>query len=488
MPTLLTNWNRSADSKPEVVVEPRSVAELQEIVRTATRLPIRPAGELHSVNACFAADGGTQVRMGAFRSSVVDPPGSITVGAGVTLIEMRDALRPHGLELPVTPEIGNATAGSVACSGTKDSSLFERPPVTGHEPALAPAFGQVGSAVTQVRMIDAEGHDLTLSGAALRDIRSSYGLRGIIHEVTFQVQPAVPLRYSHDLITFAADDPPTVEAVFGDAEAVLAFLEPYRPGILVERRRRAPGAVIGHEDVLKRKIRDHLWEWGASEATTVLTTVGHVFDPLAHLTSVLTEELGSLFDRVRELGRAPHVSASDKLLQIFDLLTPKVLQALHGFTAYRSDSNIQFTRDRVTFFDFTFWAYPVSQWRRVVTDFIAFCARNRPKFRPALFTEVYFICADDRSRLAFAPQEHAFTLDMVHNEPNHPEWHALNEAYNEFAVSHGARPLLNQTKRLPETPHVVGRALPEWAAFKAEVAASPAGDRFLRGSFFDRLG
>jgi hypothetical protein len=101
---------------------------------------------------------------------------------------------------------------------------------------------------------------------------------------------------------------------------------------------------------------------------------------------------------------------------------------------------------------------------------------------------VYFICADDRSRLAFAPQEHAFTLDMVHNEPNHPEWHALNEAYNEFAVSHGARPLLNQTKRLPETPHVVGRALPEWAAFKAEVAASPAGDRFLRGSFFDRLG
>jgi len=426
MPTLLTNWNRSADSKPEVVVEPRSVAELQEIVRTATHLPIRPAGELHSVNACFAADGGTQVRMGAFRSCVVDPPGSITVGAGVTLIEMRDALRPHGLELPVTPEIGNATAGSVACSGTKDSSLFERPPVTGHEPALAPAFGQVGSAVTRVKMID--------------------------------------------------------------AEAVLAFLEPYRPGILVERRRRAPGAVIGHDDVLKRKIRDHLWEWGASEATTVLTTVGHVFDPLAHLTSVLTEELGSLFDRVRELGRAPHVSASDKLLQIFDLLTPKVLQALHGFTAYRSDSNIQFTRDRVTFFDFTFWAYPVSQWRRVVTDFIAFCARNRPKFRPALFTEVYFICADDRSRLAFAPQEHAFTLDMVHNEPNHPEWHALNEAYNEFAVSHGARPLLNQTKRLPETPHVVGRALPEWAAFKAEVAASPAGDRFLRGSFFDRLG
>jgi len=488
MPTLLTNWNRSADSKPQEVVHPRSVAELRDIVRTATHLPVRAAGELHSVNACFAADGGTQVRMDAFRSCVVEPPTSITVGAGATLLDIRQALRPHRLELPVTPEIGNATAGSVACSGTKDSSLFERPPVTGSEPAVAPAFGQVGSAVTRVRMIDAEGRDLTLAGDALRDIRSSYGLRGIIYEVTFQVQPAIPLRYAHDLITFAATSPPSIEQIFGDAEAVLAFLEPYRPGILVERRRRDPDAVIGHTDTLKRKIRDHLWEWGASEATTVLTTVGHVFDPLAHLKNLLPEGLGSLLDKMRDLSRAPHVSASDKLLQIFDLLTPEVLRALRGFTAYRSDSNIDFTRDRVTFFDFTFWAYPVSQWQRVVTDYVAFCGEHRARFRPALFTEVYFICADDRSRLAFAPREHAFTLDMVHNEPNNPDWHALNEAYNEFAVRHGGRPLLNQTKRLPETPHVVGQALPEWAAFKAEVAASPAGSRFLTGSFFDRLG
>jgi hypothetical protein len=482
----LTNWNRSADSNPHVVVHPKSVAELQNIVRTATHLPVRAAGELHSVNACFAANGGTQVLMDAFRGCEVLPPASITVGAGATLLDIRRALRPHGLELPVTPEIGNATAGSVACSGTKDSSLFERAPVNGDEPAVAPAFGQVGSAVTQVKMVDAEGRDLTLSGDALRDIRSSYGLRGIIYEVTFQVHQAIPLRYTHDLLTFE-NGLPTIAEIFGKAEGVLAFLEPFRPGLLVERRRRAPGAVIGHDDVLKRRIRDHLWEWGASEATTVLTTLGHVLDPLAHLKSFLPDDMGSLLDRVRDLKQAPHVSASDKLLQIFGLLTPEILRALQGFTAYRSDSNIDFTRDRVTFFDFTFWAYPVSQWRRVVTDFLVFCEAHRAKVRPALFTEVYFICADDRSRLAFAPQEHAFTLDMVHNEPNHPGWHALNEAYNEFAVTHGGRPLLNQTKRLPETPHVVGRALPDWAAFKKDVAGSPAGPRFLKGSFFDRF-
>jgi hypothetical protein len=45
----------------------------------------------------------------------------------VELIQIRDALRPHGMELEVSPEIGNATAGSVACCGTKDASLGRAP-------------------------------------------------------------------------------------------------------------------------------------------------------------------------------------------------------------------------------------------------------------------------------------------------------------------------------------------------------------------------
>src|SRR5438552_16968996 len=61
---------------------------------------------------------------------------------------------------------------------------------------------------------------------------------------------------------------------------------------------------------------------------------------------------------------------------------------------------------------------------------------------PALMSAV------DRSLLAFAPDEHVFTLDMVHNGPDDADWKDMNEACNRFAVQSGGRPVLNQTKQL----------------------------------------
>jgi hypothetical protein len=487
---VLRNWNRSAESRPAVIEHPATAGEIQRIVTETGQFPspVRPAGEFHSVNPCFAADGGTQVCMDRFaRRCVVDPAKStITVSANVTLLEIRDALRPHRLELPVAPEIGNATAGSVACSGTKDSSLFERPPIRGDERALGFGFGQVGSAVTQVKMIDARGNDVTVTGAELVEIRSSYGLLGIIHEVTFQAQPLVAIHNVHEFIEFSADAPPSIRDIFGDAQAVLGFLQPYRPGILVERRTLAPNAEPTVSDQVKRKVRDWLWEWGASEGTTALSTAGRLLDPLFqhHALGFLSGAIERAMDRMRH---AEH-PATNKLLKVFDELAPEILHDLHGYTAFRSDSTIDFTRDRETFFDFTFWAFPVSRWDEVIRKYLAFCKDHLDAtgFRPALFTEVYFIARDARSLLGFAPTEHVFTLDIVHNAPNAPEWMALNVKYDRFAASLNGRPLLNQTKQL-DVAGVVGQVLPAWGSFKAKLRETSAFDRFCAGTFFDRI-
>lgn len=492
-PDALHNWNKSATSTPAVVAHPVTKHDIQRIVRDIDQFPspLRPAGEFHSVNPCFAADNGTQACMDALaRTCSVDPiRRTITVSANFTLIQIRDALRSHRLELPVAPEIGNATAGSVACAGTKDSSLFQRPPVNGDEPTLGSGFGQVGSAIIEVKMIDARGEDVTVTGPDLVEIRSSYGLLGIIYEVTFQAEPLVPLHNSHEFISFPANAPPSIEAIFGDAQAVLGFLEPYRPGILVERRRRLPpDTPISGADTLKRKVRDWLWEWGASEGTTLLTTLGQTLDPLfGH--HVLGATLGGIVrSALRRLGETDH-PATNKLLGIFDVLPPEILHALGGYASYRSDSTINFTRERSTYFDFAFWAYPVSRWAEIVPKYLEFCDEHlrRTGFRPALFTEVYFIARDNGSLLAFAPTEHVFTLDMVHNEPDSPDWKRMNEEYNRLAVALGGRPLLNQTKQLDATPGVVGQALPEWAPFKAKLRTTPAFDRFCAGTFFDRI-
>src|SRR2546422_2287267 len=119
------NWNGSAFSTPSVVAEPSTLDELIMVVRDHDRFPspVRAAGSFHSLNECFATTG-TQVLLHHFDDIRVDLGAStVTVGAAVTMVRLRDALRPYGMQTEVTPEIGNATAGSVSGCGTKDAPI-----------------------------------------------------------------------------------------------------------------------------------------------------------------------------------------------------------------------------------------------------------------------------------------------------------------------------------------------------------------------------
>src|SRR2546427_11849528 len=144
---LFTNWSGTAVSKPQVVAVPRNLDELQEVLTNHDRYPspVRAAGSFHSLTACFETTG-TQVLMKSFDKIEVDRASqTITVGAAVPMVRIRDALRPHGMQTEVAPEIGNATAGSVACCGTKDASI-------------GPAgLAQVGSTVVGVKLVNPEG-------------------------------------------------------------------------------------------------------------------------------------------------------------------------------------------------------------------------------------------------------------------------------------------------------------------------------------------
>src|SRR3712207_5894768 len=149
---------------------------------------------------------------------------TVTVGASVTMIQIRDVLRPFGMQTEVTPEIGNATAGSVACCGTKDASLGRS------------GLGQVSSTVIGVRFVNAKGDVETVTEAGdpdrMRVIRSSYGLFGPIFEVTFRIQKQTTLSYSHE--SFKLTSPPDRDRLFGGADGVLGFSLPYSDRIVVE--------------------------------------------------------------------------------------------------------------------------------------------------------------------------------------------------------------------------------------------------------------
>jgi FAD/FMN-containing dehydrogenase len=442
----LSNWNAAFFSYPTVIANPRTLDELREVVRNRQKYPspLRVAGHRHSMSPCFTTTG-TQVLLRHFNDIQVDPAArTVTVGANVTMIQIRDAVRPHGLQMEVTPEIGVATAGSVACSGTKDSSIGSA------------GLGQISSTVVNMRLVNAQGEVETINAAAdpekMDYMRASNGLFGVVFEITFRLEPRVLLDYKYT--SFPLDPPPTREAIFAGADSVLAFMTPYSNRIVVERRYFAPpDAAISPFSRVKRKIRDKLWEVGASSLTTLLpfTWFSYIMDQL-----VVNWLLG--------------------------------LGLLGGFRAQRADSLIHFKFKRWHYLDFTFWAIPMRRWAEFIPAYVRFCAdyQQRTGFRASLPSEVYFIHQDTNSLLSFCPDEEIFTCDAVNTHANDPLWIEFNKQYNAFAADFGGKPVFTQTKQLSReiVYQTLGASWEKLVALRAQ--ADPDG-RFLNAYFGDLM-
>ena len=427
----ISNWNGSARFTPAEIRTPADLPELQRIVKDPELpTPLRAVGELHSLNDSAVTDG-TVIFMKHFKTmgEPVGPPNhqTVTVGAGVRMFDLNRHLKRRGLQLCVVPEIGNATAGSVACCGTKDSSLGPTGP------------GHIAATVRGMRMVTAAGVDEPIGPGdpRLPLMRSSYGLLGIVHEVTFAVQRRQKIKYEY--VTFdlggkidRGEPLPPLEKILGGAGGFLGVLLPYRRRLLVERRRIARFQLeIPGLDWLKLKLRTFAWRTGARP----------FMGPLRLLPRGLRKWIVTMW--IGYLERF--------FLGFF------FVWLLQRFTTFRADAMIDFKRPVSSYFDFTFWAFPASEWGKIVPEFLEFCQRwqRRTGFRTALPTEVYFIRKDDPHNdalLSFCRDEDIFTLDLVNWTDEDPAgWREMNEEFNEFAAGHGGRPLLNQTKELSST-------------------------------------
>lgn len=426
---------------------PASLAELREVVTNHGRYPspVRAAGSFHSLTACFETTG-TQVLTRHFDTIQVDLDArTATVGAAVSMIRLRDALRPLGMQTEVTPEIGNATAGSVACGGTKDASIH------------AEGLGQVSSTVVGVKMVNARGEveeiDAEHDPERLFVVRSSYGLLGVIFEVTFRIQPAVTLAY--DYRNFTLDPPPSRAELLGDADGMLSFAQPYANRIIVERRYVVGDASLNPSSFsrVKRRARDKTWETGVSVLPTLL--------PFNWLYTAQDHGLAYQLQLLRRLG---------------------------GYRGRRYDSTIDFKFKRRSFFDFSFWAIPASRWQHFAPTYRKFCEdfRRETGFRSSLPSEVYWMSRDTNSLLSPSPDEDVFTMDPVDTRPRDPLWDELNRRFNILAAGFGGRPLLNQTKHLTRelARQTLGEGWDRLAAIRRE--EDPDG-RFLNGYFGDLL-
>ena len=116
--------------------------------------------------------------------------------------------------------------------------------------------------------------------------------------------------------------------MLGGADGMLGIALPYANRIVVERRWARDDGRATRFATLKRRVRDALWENGASRFGTIL--------PYDWYYPVL-----------------------DRLL----VLPLTVLNLLGGFDGMRSDSTIDFKHARRHYFDFTFCAVPLAGGR-----------------------------------------------------------------------------------------------------------------------------
>lgn len=442
----LRSWNSADISYPATIVNPRNVQELIAVVKNQEKYPspLRVAGHRHSMTPCFATTG-TQVLLRHFNDIQVNvEAGTATVGANVDMYTVRNALRRYGMEAEVAAEIGNATAGAICCSGTKDSSLGRA------------GLGQWSSTVVEMKWVNPRGEVEVINAdrdpEKMHIARASNGLFGIVFEVTFRIRKPPVLHYSY--AAFPVDRMPDRDTIFGGADGVLGFMIPYSNILVAERR-----TIVG-EDVpitplsrLKRKARDTYWEHGATSLTTLF----------------------------------PY----NRFYYGLDRLTAGGFLALNlggGFRAHRSDSMVNFAFKRWHVADFTFWAMPIScisefmpAYLRLIKDF-----ERRTGFRMSLLSEVYFLNRDNHSLLSYAPDADIFTCDGINTNPHDVRWIEFNKRYNDFAADYGGRPLFTQTKYLNRAQ--VYRSLgAAWEQFVAARAAQDPQGRFLNAYFAELL-
>jgi len=449
---LVRNYDGGITAYPAQLVSPRSVADIQSILRDAARYPspVRAMGSYHSLTPCASSEG-TIISMSAMKRIIrVDQKElTFTAEAGLQFIEASRALRRRKLQFLTNIEIGNMTLGSAACCHTKDG-------LDGGE------LGQVGSYVTGIKWVTPAGElaeaSETNNPDVLRLMRSSYGLCGVVYEVTFRIKPlqAIAFHYLPRLIKDLTEN--EVDDIIDASSGLICWTV----GSKAHFQTRTPIDRVGPFGSLFAAGRRKLWNH--TEA-----------------------RVGRFIDRripTRPLRNAAHQAkfAGSKLLL-------STLHRVGGATLYNPDKTIDYSRTKPSArYAFTFWAFPRAQWLGALRDYLVFTEQHfkRYDFRCNMALGSYFIRKDTSSILSYSHDGDIFSIDPIHAATDKPAWDRFLCEFNEFAYKRQGIPLLNQSPFVARR-HVEAAYGKRWGEFSQWVRQQDPQARMLNPFFADLL-
>ena len=413
------SWDGTWTYHPRVRVTPKSVEDIVEIVTDQVRFPtpVRPAGSMHSTARMNGDDeGGTMVDMKAMNRILHFTDDTATVEAGVTHEQLAKALKARGLQPYITTEIGNTTMAAMACAATKDSSFPN-------------GFGQVSSYVVGVRYVTPQGEIRELTeaenGQELQIFRSSYGLFGIVFEVTIKVRPTTALsvrHYSLSLENFRKFFPIYKARGF----AVMYYIFPYAKRVVVELRKDNPDAEP--KSRMTWAYRNRFWRKYAP--AIALWIDKRIKNPKWHASAQ-----SAFFYALRQL----------------------MVWWVRSDRTWPHAQIIDYPRNPgETKYLFSMWSFREGNFFDILEQYCDFCIAYEAQtgFRCNLPSVGYAIARDCEALLSYTWEGPGMSIDPA--STGGAAWEAFLHAYNNFCNERRGIPLFNQTPFL--TRDMVARA------------------------------
>ena len=452
MSNIIVNYDGSITTTPQQLVSPQSVAQIQEILRDTTTYPspVRAKGSYHSLTPCVSSDGTIVEMSGMAQVVQIDKVNNLfTAQAGMQIIDASRALRQQGLQLMTNIEIGNMTLGSAACCHSKDA-------LDGIQ------FGQFGSYVTGIKWVTPAGELAEASAAVHPELlplmRGSYGLAGIIYEVTLQVKPIEALHFTYtprsvDELTQADVDK------YMQAEGLICWTVG-RTCVFQERQKVSDTNILRS---LMASAREHLWNFGGAYA-------GHIIDTFLTDKNLRDAVQNGAFDFTKFLYSTLHLTGGITILAPAKTIDYRQTPAAAKYA-------------------FTFWAFPCDQWLDTMRAYLDFADQHfqATGFRCNMPLGAYHIRQDTNSILSYTYDGEIFSIDPIHAVTDEAAWATFLQAFNDFAALRGGKPLLNQSPFV-QRAHVEAAYGQRWFDLVKWLRTMDPGQRMVNPYFAGLMG
>jgi len=389
-------------------LRPTSINDLKGYLEpdARTALPIRPLGAGTAATDCSRSNAGSIVHMsGIDRVIRVDAQNhTVTVEAGLRLETLVATLAEDGLELVGGFELQGRTVGGAIAA-----------------PCFGPCVGAAGSYfssyVVAMKVITANGNIMNIEAGQkdlLAAFRMSFGLLGIIYEVTLRVRPIRTFNASHRRVTidkFAA----TVDTLSLSDIGFKFYLMPYRDRVYLDLRRYVTDP--GNSYASPWKLKD----WGES------TVLPHVFKSLNRIMPIDSVKY-RLIDSISEATQS--------------LVNSRLVQS--GTNAVSQSG--QKRSGRATFY--STWCFPAANFSMIALAYREFCQATlaATQYRCDLPAVGYRLSRDPSALLSPSFDETMIALTTASTQSKGWENFVIDLA--EFAEKWGGTPIISQSRAL----------------------------------------